>query len=330
MSDGQTERFNRTMNAMLSQYVSKEQRDWDLWLPSVLFAYRSAAHSSTGRSPYSMVFGREAKQPIDFQFPIQATKPPSRKPDDHYSALRETLASIHHQARIKLRQAQATQKEYYDRKANAEQFAVGDLVLVYNPVAHGSPKFQKHWEGPYIVVNKPIAGGVTYLLKETTTGKPVTVHRNRLKCCICEPMPEQAVENIEAGHDQIQVAQPVLRPNPAVPANVAPPQQPADVPANVLQGGPIPVPDKNLPTRPPKPIADPQVPQLVLQAGIPALLDLQVAPPILRPTVAAGAEPTGAAHAALPNADERGRSRRQHRAPLRYADEFAFAAARPK
>ena len=59
--NGETERFNRTMNAMLAQYVDKNQKDWEVWLPSVLFAYRTAAHSSTGHSPYEMVFGRYPK-----------------------------------------------------------------------------------------------------------------------------------------------------------------------------------------------------------------------------------------------------------------------------
>ena len=69
-TNGQTERFNRTMNSMLSQYVSKNQQDWDMWIPSVLFAYRTAVHSSTGLSPYAMVFGREATQPVEFKIPI--------------------------------------------------------------------------------------------------------------------------------------------------------------------------------------------------------------------------------------------------------------------
>ena len=45
--NGQTERFNRTMNSMLAQYVDSNQTDWDQWLPSVLFAYRTGIHDST-------------------------------------------------------------------------------------------------------------------------------------------------------------------------------------------------------------------------------------------------------------------------------------------
>ena len=44
---GQTERFNRTLSNMLVSFVNKTCDDWDLKLPYVLFAYRTAEHSTT-------------------------------------------------------------------------------------------------------------------------------------------------------------------------------------------------------------------------------------------------------------------------------------------
>ena len=88
--NGQRERFNRTMNAMLAQYVAKNQTDWDLWLPSVLFAYRTSVHSSRNHSPYQMVFDRLPKQPIDFQiFPVLPDITPAST-SSCFSALIET------------------------------------------------------------------------------------------------------------------------------------------------------------------------------------------------------------------------------------------------
>ena len=45
------------MNSMLVQYVDSYQTDWDQWLPSVLFAYRTAIRDFTGFSPYKLLFG---------------------------------------------------------------------------------------------------------------------------------------------------------------------------------------------------------------------------------------------------------------------------------
>ena len=201
---------------MLAQYVSANQKDWDVWIPSVLFAYRTAVHDSTGFSPYKLLFGREPKQPIDFQIPLP-TKEPSDTTSIHYfSALKRTLDSIQEQANQNLRTAQLSQKAYHDRGVTAEQFSIGDMVLVYNPVAHGSPKFQKHWEGPYLVVSK-LAGGVTYMIRSIVDDKFLTVHRERLKLCNSEPVQEQVVQLIAAEPAEPDGAQPPRQlklPNP--------------------------------------------------------------------------------------------------------------------
>ena len=44
-SNGQVERFSRTLEAMLAKVVQTNQRDWDIHLPKVLFAYHTAVCS---------------------------------------------------------------------------------------------------------------------------------------------------------------------------------------------------------------------------------------------------------------------------------------------
>ena len=64
-SDGMVERCNRTLKDVLSKVITSNQDDWDKWLPHVLLAYRTAVHSATGITPHGMLFGREARIPID-------------------------------------------------------------------------------------------------------------------------------------------------------------------------------------------------------------------------------------------------------------------------
>ena len=52
-TDGLVERFNQTLKQMLRKFVSDTGRDWDKWLPFVLFAYREVPQASTGFSPFS-------------------------------------------------------------------------------------------------------------------------------------------------------------------------------------------------------------------------------------------------------------------------------------
>jgi len=60
-TDGLVERFNRTLKQMLAKLVSKGGRDWDELLGPVLFAYHTTPHSSTGETPFVLVYGRDAR-----------------------------------------------------------------------------------------------------------------------------------------------------------------------------------------------------------------------------------------------------------------------------
>ena len=63
-SDGMIERFNRTLLNVLSIAVKEEEDDWDLSLPTLMLAYHSGVHETTGESPFNLMFGREAQLPI--------------------------------------------------------------------------------------------------------------------------------------------------------------------------------------------------------------------------------------------------------------------------
>eukprot|EP01125_Pyxidicula_operculata_P010429 TRINITY_DN342_c0_g1_i11.p1 TRINITY_DN342_c0_g1~~TRINITY_DN342_c0_g1_i11.p1 ORF type:complete len:911 (+),score=64.75 TRINITY_DN342_c0_g1_i11:1973-4705(+) len=63
--DGHTERFNHTLETIISHWINEHQTNWDDILPFALFAYRATIHSATGFSPAYMTFGRELALPID-------------------------------------------------------------------------------------------------------------------------------------------------------------------------------------------------------------------------------------------------------------------------
>ena len=60
--DGLVERFNRSLLQLLRSFVQSEP-DWERYLPLVLYAYRTARHTSTGVSPFQLMFGRHPKLP---------------------------------------------------------------------------------------------------------------------------------------------------------------------------------------------------------------------------------------------------------------------------
>ena len=50
--DGLVERQNRTIQSILSSFVSQHKDDWDNWVSLAVYAYNTSSHESTAYSPY--------------------------------------------------------------------------------------------------------------------------------------------------------------------------------------------------------------------------------------------------------------------------------------
>src|SRR5438552_8692136 len=50
-TNGMVERLNRTLCNSLAK-VKEQDKDWDIHIPAVLFAYRTKRHSTTGYTPF--------------------------------------------------------------------------------------------------------------------------------------------------------------------------------------------------------------------------------------------------------------------------------------
>ncbi len=110
------ERLNRTLLQMLRAYVSKSS-DWELHLPLVLFAYRSAVHPSTGFSPFELMFGRNATQ-------ADLPQVTAFEPSFYQAALRNRLAEFCNLVETHYADAAHKQKLQYDHGAQPRHFAV--------------------------------------------------------------------------------------------------------------------------------------------------------------------------------------------------------------
>ena len=62
-TDGLVERLHQTLIQMLSLWVEKHGRDWDHYLPYLLYAYRVSAQESVHESPFFLLYGRDPRQP---------------------------------------------------------------------------------------------------------------------------------------------------------------------------------------------------------------------------------------------------------------------------
>ena len=62
------ERSHRDLGAILRALIGDSDRTWEEVLPQALFAMRTTPCRSTGLTPFQLMFGREASQPLDLLF----------------------------------------------------------------------------------------------------------------------------------------------------------------------------------------------------------------------------------------------------------------------
>jgi Integrase core domain len=199
--DGMVERFNKTLAIMLTMYVNEQKDDWDYWLPEVTFAYRSSVHSSTGYSPYEVMYGRQPYLPADLMFQLEIM---GEGDGSYYERLKVILETVKEKVSKRIRAAQKSQKKQYDKTVKFRAYEVGERVRVYNPACKkGQPsKLTGHWKGPYTVIGR--LSELTYIIKQDLTeemiragksAKTTKTHFNRMKLSYTPP-PCKQVEQI--------------------------------------------------------------------------------------------------------------------------------------
>src|SRR5581483_8314409 len=65
-TNGLVERFNRTLCETLAKFANDHKDDWDMYISSALFAYRTKRHNTTRHEPFYLMYGRDAVLPIEF------------------------------------------------------------------------------------------------------------------------------------------------------------------------------------------------------------------------------------------------------------------------
>ncbi|XP_040182565.1 uncharacterized protein LOC120915829, partial [Rana temporaria] len=152
-TNGLCERFNGTLKQMLKSFTGA-YKDWERFLPHLLFAYREVPQESTGFSPFELLYGRRVRGPLDLikdhwegQTEIEGTPVVP-----YVLELRDRMEELAQTVRENLQAAQQRQKLWYDRWARHRSFQIGHKVMVLRPV--GTDKLQAAWQGPYKVIGQ--------------------------------------------------------------------------------------------------------------------------------------------------------------------------------
>ena len=80
-TDGLVERFNWTLKSMLTKLVEARGKNWDKLLGPVLLPYCTTPQSSSGETPFFLMYGRDCHLPTGLDFYIPTIRVPTIESD---------------------------------------------------------------------------------------------------------------------------------------------------------------------------------------------------------------------------------------------------------
>lgn len=182
--NGQVERFNHSLIAILKAVVNKYQTDWDQHINACQFIYRISTSTSTGFSPFLLVYGRQPKLPVDIWY---------NKPLE-YADKRSYLASylpivnwIRDQAKDKLLRRCEALTSVIVKLFSRIDYAENQRVYLHLPshVPGLSDKLRPTWKGPFQIIKR--ISPLNYRVKDRN-GKIITANVRLMKS-VDEPSP---------------------------------------------------------------------------------------------------------------------------------------------
>ncbi|PKI41752.1 hypothetical protein CRG98_037852 [Punica granatum] len=138
---------------MVRSICGEKPKQWDFALAQAEFAYNSAVHSTTGRSPFSIVYQKVPRHAIDLIKP-----PKTYKGNVAAESMAKEVQSMQQQVHQRLEATNAKYKKASDKHRKERLFSKGDMVMVFLwkerfPVGSYNKLKPKKY-GPYKVLKK--------------------------------------------------------------------------------------------------------------------------------------------------------------------------------
>ncbi|XP_075669994.1 uncharacterized protein LOC142639743 [Castanea sativa] len=164
-ANGIVEVANKNVKNILAKMVVT-YKDWAEKLPFALWGYRTSICASTGATPFSLVYGREAVLPIEVEIQSLSVLVETNFLEKDWAKARyEQLALIDEKRARAKYHAQGYQNRIvraFNKKVTPRNLKEWDLVLkvLRDELFYLRGKIKTRWSGPFII-KKIMSGGAT-------------------------------------------------------------------------------------------------------------------------------------------------------------------------
>ena len=165
--NGAGEAANKNIKKIV-QKMTVSYKDWHEMFPFALHGYRTSVRTSTGATPYSLVYGMEAVLPFEVEVPSQRIISESGLEESKWAQARyEQLNLIEGKRLTAMRHGRVYQrrvKNAFDKKVRPRKFNEGDLVLkkMSHAVKDNRGKWTPNYKEPFMV-KRAFSGGALIL-----------------------------------------------------------------------------------------------------------------------------------------------------------------------
>eukprot|EP00253_Pinus_taeda_P032971 PITA_32971 len=176
---------NRALEEILTKTVSSSRKDWADRLVEATWAYNTTWKTTTGFTPYELVYGKKALLSIEFEY--NTLRLAAQRDLDFSHAQQETLLQLNGldeqrmQALLHSEVVQFQRKIWHDRHLKENQFQIGDWALLYDSrYKDFKGKLRTRWLGPY-TMEKCNDNGLVLIRIIDEEAIPMLVNGHRLK-----------------------------------------------------------------------------------------------------------------------------------------------------
>ncbi|KAG8479126.1 hypothetical protein CXB51_028998 [Gossypium anomalum] len=183
--NGAIEAANKNIKKIVGK-MAETYKDWHEKLPFALYAYRTSVRTSTGATPFSLVYGMEAVLPIEVEITSLRVLSELKLDEAEWIQYRYDQLNLIEEKRLKaIRNGQMYQRRMmraYNKKFRPKVFHEGDLVLkkILPMQKYFRGKWMPNWEGPY-VVKKAFSRGALILAEMDGKSLPNPINSDSIK-----------------------------------------------------------------------------------------------------------------------------------------------------